>query len=118
MKQFSIILNVVLLIAVAVLYFLFFTGKRDKHNKAFKGIAGTKESCVFKTPLVAYVELDSLNNNVTFIRDRKKELEAEQKVIAAEYENAYHGLEAEKNNFLKRGNAITQQEAEEFQARL
>ena len=66
----------------------------------------------------AYVELDSLNNNVNFIRQRKKELEAEQRVIANEYENAYRELTAARDNFLKKGNAITQQEAEAFQEKL
>jgi outer membrane protein len=64
------------------------------------------------------VDLDSLNINVDFIKQRKKELEIEQNSIASEYENAYHQMEAEKNNFLKRGNSITQAEAEEFQAKL
>ena len=68
--------------------------------------------------LIAYVELDSLNNNITFIKDRKRELEAEQNAIANEYESAYRNMEADKNNFLKKGDAITQQEAETFQAKL
>ena len=52
--------------------------------------------------VVAYVELDSLNNNV-FYQERKKELEAEQKTIATEYENSYRELTAERDNFLKKG---------------
>ena len=67
---------------------------------------------------MAYVELDSLNNNVTFIKLRKKELDAEQKIIANEYETSYRALTAERDQFLKKGNAITQQEAEAFQAKL
>ena len=68
--------------------------------------------------MVAYVELDSLNNNVAFIRQRKKELEAEQKIIANEYESSYHDLTALRDNFLKKGKSITQQEAEAFQEKL
>ncbi len=119
MKQFSIAINVVLLLAVGVLYFLYFKG----NNKPLaKGNVVTpyrqKDSCGDKIPVVAYVELDSLYSNVTTIKQRKKELEAEQKTIAQDYENAYRSLTAERDAFLKKGNAITQQEAETFQARL
>jgi outer membrane protein len=119
MKQFSIVLNIVLLIAVAFLYYLHF--KPSEKGKAHSGIANHNpkdSSSGRKKMLVAYVELDSLYNNVVFIKERKKELESEQKMIANEYENSYRSLAAERDNFLKRGNSITQKEAEEFQARL
>jgi outer membrane protein len=67
---------------------------------------------------IAYVELDSLNEKISFIKEKRKELEAEQKAIESEWESGYRGLESQKNNFLKKGNAITQQMAEEFQGQL
>ena len=116
MKQFSTILNIVLLLAVGYLYFIHFS--TDKKSK-FVGNSVSKhvDSCLGE-PIIAYVDLDSLNNNVNFIKQRKKELEVEQNSIANEYENAYRDMENQKNTFLKKGNAITQQEAEEFQAKL
>lgn len=116
MKQFSTILNIILLIAVGYLYFLHFSG--DKKNKLAQNSVTTHVDSCLGEPIIAYVDLDSLNNNVNFIKQRKKELEVEQNSIASEYETAYHDMESQKNNFLKRGNAITQQEAEEFQAKL
>jgi outer membrane protein len=119
MKQFSFVLNILLVAAVGVLYFLHFsTGKKAAVAENATTGYKQKDSCGDRIPIVAYVELDSLNNNVTFIKQRKKELESEQKIIAQEYENAYRGLTAERDEFLKKGNAITQQEAETFQARL
>lgn len=119
MKQFSLVLNIVLLLAVGVLYFLFFSAdKRKQEKKDGPGYFPKDSSSSHKRTIVAYVELDSLNSNVSFIKQRKKELEAEQKLIANDYENAYRSLTAERDNFLKKGNAITQQEAEEFQAKL
>ena len=119
MKQFSIVVNIFLVAAVAVLYYLHFDSNKklaaaEKTTNNYK----QKDSCGDKIPIVAYVELDSLNNNVTFIKLRKKELEAEQKVIANDYETSYRALTAERDEFLKKGNAITQQEAETFQAKL
>ena len=120
MKQFSFVLNIVLAIAVGFLYYLHFTenGKKVKVHSGVINNNSKDTSTPRKKMLVAYVELDSLYNNVSFIRERKKELESEQKVIASEYENSYRSLTAERDNFLKKGNSITQQEAEEFQARL
>jgi len=116
MKQFSTILNIVLLLAVGYLYVLHFSSNK-KNNTVSNAVTKHVDSCLGQ-PVIAFVDLDSLNVNVDFIKQRKKELEIEQNSIASEYENAYRQMEAEKNNFLKRGNAITQSEAEEFQAKL
>ncbi len=119
MKQFSLGLNILLVAAVGVLYYLHFSNykKIATIGDATKGYR-QRDSCGDKIPIVAYVELDSLNNNVTFIKQRKKELETEQKIISQEYENSYRVLTTERDEFLKKGNAITQQEAETFQAKL
>ena len=116
MKQFSTILNIILLVAVGYLYFLHFSSDK-KHSIAGNTVTKHVDSCLGE-PIIAYVDLESLNNNVNFIKQRKKELEVEQNSIANEYESAYRDMESQKNNFLKRGNAITQKEAEEFQAKL
>ena len=117
MKQLSLVVNILLLIAVGALYYFHFGSKKMEPVKT-NTVNNTKDTFSGKRMLVAYVELDSLNNNVTFIKNRKRELEEEQKGIAAEYESDYRSLTAERDKFLKRGNAITQQEAEEFQAKL
>lgn len=119
MQKFSTILNIFLLLAVAILYYLHFSsGKKNGSGNTAASVFNSKDTGSKKIPVVAYVELDSLNANVNFIKQRKAELEAEQKGIMFDYEKAYQGLEAEKNNFLKRGNAITQQEAQVFQEKL
>ncbi len=116
MKNFSTILNIVLLAAVAFLYFHEFSGKKVK-TASTVAAAGPKSDGV-ASARIAYVELDSLNEKITFIKDKRKELEAEQRAIESEWENSYRGLEGQKNNFLKKGDAITQQMAEEFQGQL
>jgi outer membrane protein len=118
MKKAQVVLNVILVVLIAVLFFLYFSGRR-KECMATANCSVTKDSMGgAKHPTIAYFELDSLNNQVTFIGDKKKELDAEQKGIESDYENSYRQLEAEKNNFLKRGSAITQPEAEAFQEKL
>jgi len=118
MKQFSLVVNVVLAVAVAILYYLHFKGSKQETSHQVTSNRTVGDSLSGNGIVVAYVELDSLNNNVDFIKKRKKELEAEQKTIATEYESSYHELTSMRDNFLKKGNAITQQEAEAFQEKL
>jgi outer membrane protein len=117
MKHFSTILNVFLLLAVAFLYYHAFGNKKEVSSASKTTLTAADSKNAIKAP-IAYVELDSLNEKITFIREKRKELEAEQKAIETEWESGYRGLENQKNNFLKKGDAITQQMAEEFQGQL
>jgi outer membrane protein len=67
---------------------------------------------------IAYFDLDSLNENISYIKNNRKQMESEQQAIENEWENAYRNLEKQKNDFLKRGASITQSEAEVFQNKL
>lgn len=116
MKNLSMALNVILLVAVGYLYYIQFSGKKQGKLNS-KGTAVMQDSVCHREP-IAYVELDSLNANITYIKERRKEIENEQKAIEAEWENGYKGLEAQKNEFLKKGAAITPEEAQHFQDRL
>ena len=118
MKQFSILLNVVLLLAVGFLYYIHFSHSSNSSSSAGSLNYKFHDSSNCDRISVAYVELDSLNNNVNFIKQRKKELDAEQKVIMNEYENAYRSMTQLRDDFIKRGKSITQQEAEAFQEKL
>lgn len=118
MKNLSIVMNIVLLLAVGYLYYYDFSGKKTKDvaaklNSSIKAL----DSNGYRPPL-AYVELDSLNEKITFIKEKRKELEAEMKAIEQEQENGYRNLQAQKDNFLKRGASITEEEAQVFQGKL
>ncbi|MBC7933973.1 MAG: OmpH family outer membrane protein [Rhizobacter sp.] len=116
MKHFSTILNVVLLAAVGFLYYYVFAGKKSA-TPVVKTLVGSNSVSQAGNAPIAYVELDSLNEKIVFIKERRKELEGEQRAIETEWQSAMRGLEAQKNEFVKKGNAITQQMAEEFQAK-
>ncbi len=117
MKNFSLMMNIVLFLAVGVLYFLHFSGKKQTEKKPTYVASKVANSNGTHTS-IAYVELDSLNENITYIKNKRKELEFEQKAIETEWENSYKGLEAKKNNFLAKGNSITQEMAQQFQGEL
>ena len=118
MKNLSLILNIVLLAAVGYLYYYDFSGKKAKDvaEKITHAYAGTDSGV--KRPPLAYVDLDSLNENITYIKERRKELENEMKAIERQQEEGYKDLQAQRDNFLKKGAAITETEAQGFQEKL
>lgn len=117
MKNISTILNIVLLAAVGFLYYYVFAGKKTT-TPVVKTMVGSNSVSQAGNAPIAYVDLDSLNEKIVFIKEKRKQLEAEQRAIETEWQNSYRNLEAQKNNFLKKGESITQQMAEEFQMSL
>ena len=117
MRPFFIVVNSILIIAVVFLYLKVFKNTTIKKTQPSSNLINNNSGNL-KNASIAFVELDSLNEKIGFIKDRRKELEIEQKSIETEWQNGYRGLENKKNEFLKRGNSITQQEAEKFQGEL
>lgn len=118
MKNVSLALNAVLFIAVGYLYYVHFSTSDKKSAKGKTNVIANKNADSINGATIAYVDLDTLNEKITFIKTTRKSLEAEQQSIETEWENAYRNLESQKNNFLSRGKSITQAEAEQFQASL
>jgi len=117
MRPFLIVVNFILIIAVVFLYLKVFKNTTIKKTEPSSNVINNNSGNL-KNASIAFVELDSLNEKIGFIKDRRKELEIEQKSIETDWQNGYRGLENRKNIFLKRGNSITQQEAEKFQGEL
>lgn len=120
MKPFSIGLNVLLLLAVGLLYYLHFKGDKKQVTEVKTAVPKASASELEKAP-IAYVDLDSLNEKISYIRDKRKELENEQKAIENDWVNANRNLSNKKNDFIRKhdnGKAITDQMAEEFQTQL
>ena len=118
MKNLSLLLNIVLLAAVGYLYYYNFSGKKGGGPLAGSSTTSMMKDSNCNRPPIAYVELDSLNENITYIKEKRKELETEQKAIETDQEKGYRGLQAQKDNFLKKGASITQDEAQQFQTML
>lgn len=115
MKNLLLVINVLLVVAVGWLYFDFYGKQSEK--KVVQTVVNNTKSTAGNAP-IAYVELDSLNEKITYIKEKRRALEAEQKVIESEWQRSMRSLEAQRDNFVKRGDAITQAEAEKFQGQL
>lgn len=94
MKNLSIVLNVILTIAVIVLYVLHFTGQN--------GASDANQSTQSATPSnlsVAYVNSDSLLSNYDYFKDLELQFTEKRDKLNAEYQNRAEGLQKEISNF-------------------
>lgn len=117
MKNLSIILNMLLLIAVGYLYFYNFSGKKKESLPVGDG-AAEKADSIPLWPRIAYVDLDSLNENIVFFKQRRKELEQVQKNIEAEITADYKVLETKQNNFLQKNPNANPEQVQDMRLQL
>ncbi len=77
MKNASLVLNVVLLLAVAMLFYLHFSSvKKDDGGKPI--IANGSSAAVKGECRIAYFEMDSINNSFAMVKDVRAELGREE----------------------------------------
>lgn len=117
MKNLSLILNVVLLAAVGYLYYANFSGAAGKKNLSGTVVAKAKDSLAADVK-VAYVDLDSLNEKITYFKQSRKDLEQLQKSNEAEITNDMRALEAKQNNFMQKNPNPTPEDVQSLRAQL
>lgn len=91
MKKLSLWLNVILIIAVAGIYFLHFSG--NKNSKAVIGEDGT-EQVIDRDFAIAYINIDSLVSKYDLFIDKRDELTQKKNESEAE-------MQIQSNNFEK-----------------
>lgn len=112
MKNLSLVLNVILFVLVGVLFYFHFKGSS---NRSITITPSSKDSLVLKPLKVAYVDLDSIEANFGYYKQRREESERRSESIDRELNSSYNSIEKERYDFSQRGNAISQVEAENFQ---
>ncbi|MBL7858284.1 MAG: OmpH family outer membrane protein [Cyclobacteriaceae bacterium] len=100
MKNLSLILNIVLLVAVGVLYYLHFSGHK---TETVTDAAGSMASEL----KIAFVHSDSLTKNYAFLDANRVVLEAKSKKLEQEYRNRALGLQNEITNYQRNVNTMT-----------
>jgi len=113
MKNFLVGVVAVLVIAVAVLFFLHF-----KYHKQLDTISEkvVRQDTMAKRPLrIAYVDLDSIQEKYEYYREKMTEFERKKETADRDLNSSFQKIENERVAFVQRGNAITQVEAEAFQ---
>jgi outer membrane protein len=112
-NKLTLSLIIVLILAVSGLYFLQFskTGVSKKELKKIRQPLSVSDSSL----KLAYIDLDTIKENYEYFKLKNAELEKEKQRIENEIESGVKKLEIDRNNFLKKGQSISQQEAEQFQ---
>ena len=115
MKNFSVVLNAVLVAAVAVLFVLFFTN----NNKSAKSEEVATESTAQKGDVV-YIQIDSLINKYDMFNDLRSELESKATKIQNDLNKKSRAFENDAKNFEEKLNKglLTRSQAETMRASL
>ena len=111
MKNASLAINVVLAIAVAVLYYLHF-----KEHKSENEVKQTPK--VVEGRKLVYVNIDSLAANYDYFKDTRKVLESKQYQLENDLQSRGRSLQNEVAFFQQRAQTMTQEQGRAAQASL
>lgn len=103
MKNLSLILNVVLLIAVGVLFFLHFSGNKQSGGS----VSGTAAASIPSDIKVAYINSDTVLEHYEYLKAKRLQLEEKTKKIEQEYRTRAQGLQNEFTAYQRNVNNMT-----------
>ncbi len=116
MKNISLLINLVLGLAVAVLYYLHFSApKNGTSTPTAKPKAVAMPKIKFKATPLVYVNADSLWENFVLVKQMRKELEAEKKKFETKFEADYHKLESDYIALRDKAETLSQEEGMKLQ---
>lgn len=101
MKNLSLVLNVVLIVAVAFLYFLQFSSPATED-----ATDETNEQQSIDSKIV-YINSDSVLVNYEFFKEMQSELQTKGQKLEKEYQSRAEGLQREVNDFQRTVNSLT-----------
>lgn len=115
MKNLQSILLLILAAAVAVLYVLHFRGNGTTVKKADILKKDSLNDSIPQHIKVAYIDLDSVQKYYEFFKLKNEEIEREKSRYDNQIQADLNKLERDRVDFLKKGQSITQVDAEKFQ---
>lgn len=107
MKNISLILNIVLLVAVGVLYYLHFSG--GKPGPLSKD--GGRTSVELGDLKIAYINSDSVLKHYAYLDVKRKQLEDKTRKLDQEYRNRAQGLQNDITSYQRNVNNMTLSQA-------
>jgi len=122
MKKTNLIINIVLIVALAVLYILHFTGTEKKETSAKQTsgqIQETSSAANVDLP-IAYVNIDTLLNNMEMYQDITDNLSSRQQRLETDFSSKYKSFEREITDFQEKvqKGLLTRREAQQLEAQL
>jgi len=107
-KYFSIILNLILLVAVIVLFVLHFSGKNIESGDP---AVQASDSTMPEKVAIVYINEDSLLENYGYFKELATGLEAKRKNLESDYTSKAQGLQTEISNFQRNAGNMTMSQA-------
>jgi outer membrane protein len=102
MKNLSLILNIVLLVAVGVLYYLHFASPKAA---SFSG--GTSNDAVLSDLKIAFINADTVLKHYDYLEVNKQQMEAKTQKMDADFRNRAQGLQNEISAYQRGMNSMT-----------
>jgi outer membrane protein len=99
MKNTSLILNIILLVAVAVLYYLHFSGT--------KTVSASSDTTVPSDIKIAYVNSDSIAKYYDYVKETSNIIEAKNKRMQDDFQKRAQGLQNEFSAYQRNVNNMT-----------
>ena len=112
MKNASLILNVVLLVAVAVLFYLHFSSTTKAATPAKVASSASSNKVPGGDFRIAYFELDSLNNSFALVKDVKSELSREEEKMNNELARLQKSYNDKFTQYQSQAQTMSSQESE------
>lgn len=103
MKNVSLVLNLVLVVAVGVLFYLHFSSK----TIVAQATTGSTEGGAKSKAVIAYINSDSLLNNYVYSKEIQEQLKTMEGKYEAEFANRAKGLENEFATFQRNAQSMT-----------
>jgi len=114
-KNLSYILNIILFVAVAILYYFHFSSNKTEVANDVVGIDSVSTKSSLK---IAYVVSDTLLSNYDYFKIKSKELEAEKKKMEDDMGRRAKGLEREVVDFQRTAGSLTINQAKALEENL
>ncbi|CAN5338269.1 OmpH family outer membrane protein [soil metagenome] len=102
MKNLSLVLNAVLLVAVAVLFYLQFSGRKSQSST---------DSSVLSDVTIAYIHSDSVLKNYDYFKATRDKLEAKGKRFDMDLQGRAQTLQGEIESYQRTAGTLTQAQA-------
>ena len=100
MKNLSLVLNIILIVAVGVLFFLHFSGESSEPQQE----PGIMEAAEYS---VGYINADSVLKNYDFFKEMQEKLQERGQKLEDEYKSRAEGLQKEVNDYQRNVNNLT-----------
>jgi outer membrane protein len=119
MKQVSLIINIVLIAAVAILFYLYSSLKKNVETLGMPAASTLTPSLAtlpaganLKDSKIAYINIDSLDYNYQYIIDNSKEIRARQTAMEAQYQSMVAKFQADYQSLQEAAQAGLRPQAE------